>query len=190
MPHHWPSKQVPARPCACAGHDGQRATWCSYSNVAAPWSRKCSSARRSSGAGARSTSPTAGAASPRGRSLLPAYHDPRDEHVGPGVHGIKSALRQARQARAVAGERAMAVGAADAARQYLKAGLLDEIHITSSRPPRRRRPPRPRMQPRGRIRRRHPPPLPRAGAERHTLSRRCSSASAEDDETPCFVRPA
>ena len=40
--------------------------------------------------------------------------------------GIQSALAQA---KAVAGERDIAVSAADVAQQYLKAGLLDEIHI-------------------------------------------------------------
>ncbi len=40
--------------------------------------------------------------------------------------GIESALAQA---RAVAGERDIAVCAADVAQQYLRAGLLDEIHV-------------------------------------------------------------
>lgn len=59
-------------------------------------------------------------------------HHPTDRHVGPGTDGtlvtdgIESALEQA---RALAGERTIAVGAADVAQQYLKAGLLDEIHI-------------------------------------------------------------
>ena len=59
-------------------------------------------------------------------------HKPPKKHVGPGtggtvvMDGIESALEQA---RAVAGGRDIAVSAADVARQYLKAGLLDEIHI-------------------------------------------------------------
>ncbi len=40
--------------------------------------------------------------------------------------GIESALEQA---RAAAGERMIAVGAANVAQQYLKAGLVDEVHI-------------------------------------------------------------
>jgi dihydrofolate reductase len=40
--------------------------------------------------------------------------------------GIESALAQA---RAVAGKRDIAVCAADMAQQYLRAGLLDEIHV-------------------------------------------------------------
>ena len=59
-------------------------------------------------------------------------HNPPDQWVGPGTggtvvtDGIESALEQA---RAVAGDRAVGVGAADVAQQYLKAGLLDEIHL-------------------------------------------------------------
>jgi dihydrofolate reductase len=59
-------------------------------------------------------------------------HNPPDRYIGPGTEGtvvtdgIESALEQA---RAVAGERNIAVGAADVAQQYLKAGLLDEIHL-------------------------------------------------------------
>jgi dihydrofolate reductase len=59
-------------------------------------------------------------------------HNPPDRWVGPGTggtvvtDGIESALEQA---RAVAGDRAVGVGAADVAQQYLRAGLLDEIHL-------------------------------------------------------------
>jgi dihydrofolate reductase len=59
-------------------------------------------------------------------------HAPPEEHVGPGTagtvvtDGIESALEQA---RAVAGARKIAVGAADVAQQYLRAGLVDEVHI-------------------------------------------------------------
>jgi dihydrofolate reductase len=55
-----------------------------------------------------------------------------EQHVGPGSEGtvvsdgIESALEQA---RAVAGDANVAVGAADVAQQYLRAGLLDEIHL-------------------------------------------------------------
>jgi dihydrofolate reductase len=58
--------------------------------------------------------------------------NPPDRWVGPGTggtvvtDGIESALEQA---RAVAGGRPVGVGAADVAQQYLKAGLLDEIHL-------------------------------------------------------------
>jgi dihydrofolate reductase len=59
-------------------------------------------------------------------------HHPPEQWVGPGTNGtavsdgIESALEQA---RAVAGQRDIAVGGANVAQQYLKAGLLDEIHI-------------------------------------------------------------
>lgn len=59
-------------------------------------------------------------------------HTEPDAHVGPGTEGtvvtdgIESALRQA---RAVAGEKKIAVGAADVAQQYLRAGLVEEIHL-------------------------------------------------------------
>jgi dihydrofolate reductase len=59
-------------------------------------------------------------------------HEPPAEHVGPGsegtvvTDGVESALEQA---RAVAGEKTIAVGAADVAQQYLRAGLVDEIHL-------------------------------------------------------------
>jgi dihydrofolate reductase len=69
---------------------------------------------------------------PVGAPFFLLTHDPPDQHVGPGTDGtvvtdgIESALEQA---RAVAGEQTIAVAAADVAQQYLKAGLLDEIHI-------------------------------------------------------------
>jgi dihydrofolate reductase len=59
-------------------------------------------------------------------------HVPPDKHVGPGTdgivvtNGIHSALKQA---RALAGDKSIAVGAADVAQQYLRAGLVDEIHV-------------------------------------------------------------
>ena len=69
---------------------------------------------------------------PIGAPFFLLTHHPPAEHVGPGsdgtvvTDGIESALEQA---RAVAGEKTIAVGAADVAQQYLRAGLLDEIHI-------------------------------------------------------------
>jgi dihydrofolate reductase len=69
---------------------------------------------------------------PLGAPFFLLTHEPPIQHVGPGTggtavtDGIESALEQA---RAVAGDRAIAVGAADVAQQYLKAGLLDEIHL-------------------------------------------------------------
>jgi len=69
---------------------------------------------------------------PMGVPFFVLTHSPPGEHVGPGTDGtavtdgIESALEQA---RAVAGDRPIAVGAADVAQQYLRAGLLDEIHI-------------------------------------------------------------
>jgi len=69
---------------------------------------------------------------PVGAPFFLLTHDPPDRYVGPGTDGtvvtdgIESALQQA---RAVAGERDIAVGAADVAQQYLRAGLLDEIHV-------------------------------------------------------------
>ncbi len=59
-------------------------------------------------------------------------HHPPDRHVGPGTggtvvtEGIQNALEQARE---VAGGRDIAVGAAEVAQQFLRAGLLDEIHL-------------------------------------------------------------
>src|ERR1022692_1671799 len=69
---------------------------------------------------------------PVGAPFFLLTRDPPDQHVGPGTSGtvvtdgIESALEQA---RAIAGERTVAVGAANVAQQYLKAGLLDELHI-------------------------------------------------------------
>jgi dihydrofolate reductase len=69
---------------------------------------------------------------PLGAPFFLLTHTPPDRHVGPGTDGtvvtdgIESALAQA---RAVAGERDIAVCAADVAQQYLRAGLLDEIDI-------------------------------------------------------------
>ena len=69
---------------------------------------------------------------PLGAPFFLLTHTPPKRHVGPGTDGtvvtdgIESALEQA---RAVAGGRDIAICAADVAGQYLRAGLLDEIHI-------------------------------------------------------------
>lgn len=69
---------------------------------------------------------------PLGAPFFLLTHKPPVRHVGPGTdgtvvtEGIESALAQA---RAVAGEQNIAVGAANVAQQYLRAGLLDEIHV-------------------------------------------------------------
>ncbi len=69
---------------------------------------------------------------PLGAPFFLLTHNPPELHVGPGTggtvvtDGIESALEQA---RAVAGELDIAVCAADVARQYLSAGLVDEIHV-------------------------------------------------------------
>lgn len=69
---------------------------------------------------------------PVGAPFFLLTHEAPDQHVGPGTggtvvtDGIESALEQARR---VAGERDISVGAANVAQQYLKAGLLDEIHL-------------------------------------------------------------
>jgi dihydrofolate reductase len=69
---------------------------------------------------------------PFGVPFFVLSHRPVERWVGPGTEGtavydgIDSALRQA---RAVAGDRDIAVGAADVAQQFLRAGLLDEIRI-------------------------------------------------------------
>jgi dihydrofolate reductase len=69
---------------------------------------------------------------PLGCPFFVLTHDPPAEWVGHGTggtvvtDGIESALEQA---RAVAGGRDIALAAAGVAQQYLKAGLLDEIHL-------------------------------------------------------------
>ena len=69
---------------------------------------------------------------PTGAPFFLLTHDPPDRHVGPGsegtvvTDGIESALEQA---RAIAGDRDIAVCAASVAQQYLRAGLLDLIHL-------------------------------------------------------------
>jgi dihydrofolate reductase len=69
---------------------------------------------------------------PVGAPFFLLTHNPPKQWVGPGTNGIvvtegiESALEQA---RAVAGERAIGVSSADVAQQFLRAGLLDEIHI-------------------------------------------------------------
>jgi dihydrofolate reductase len=70
---------------------------------------------------------------PLGAPFFLLTHRPVDRYVGPGTDGtvvndgIHSALDQA---RAVAGDRPIVVGAADVAQQYLKAGLVGEIHVS------------------------------------------------------------
>lgn len=69
---------------------------------------------------------------PLGCPFFVLTHNPPDRWVGPGTSGtavtdgIESALRQA---RAVAGDRVISVGAASVAQQFLRAGLLDEIRL-------------------------------------------------------------
>jgi dihydrofolate reductase len=69
---------------------------------------------------------------PMGVPFFLLTHNPPDRWTGPGTGGtvvtggIEAALKQA---RAVAGDRDIGVCAADVAQQYLKGGLLDEIHI-------------------------------------------------------------
>lgn len=69
---------------------------------------------------------------PLGAPFFLLTHDPPDHDVGPGTggtvvtDGIESALAQAQR---VAGERDVRVGAANVAQQFLREGLLDEIHI-------------------------------------------------------------
>jgi dihydrofolate reductase len=69
---------------------------------------------------------------PVGAPFFVLTHSAPGQWVGPGTDGtvvtdgIESALEQA---RAVAGDKAVAVGAADVAQQYLRAGLVDELHI-------------------------------------------------------------
>jgi dihydrofolate reductase len=69
---------------------------------------------------------------PVGAPFFLLTHTTPDQWVGPGTvgtvvtAGIESALEQA---RAVAGDRTISVGAADVAQQYLRAGLLDEIYL-------------------------------------------------------------
>ena len=69
---------------------------------------------------------------PLGVPFFVLTHARPDRHVGPGTEGtavtdgIGSALEQA---RAVAGDRDISVGAANVAQQFLRAGLLDEVHI-------------------------------------------------------------
>jgi dihydrofolate reductase len=59
-------------------------------------------------------------------------HNQPDQWVGPGTggtvvtDGIESALEQA---RAVARDRDISINSANVAQQYLKAGLLDEVHM-------------------------------------------------------------
>src|SRR5258708_39672879 len=69
---------------------------------------------------------------PMGVPFFLLTHNPPDRWTGPGTGGtvvtggIEAALKQA---RAGAGDRDIGVCAADVAQQFLKGGLLDEIHI-------------------------------------------------------------
>jgi dihydrofolate reductase len=69
---------------------------------------------------------------PVGAPFFLLTHNPPEENDCPGTDGtavtdgIQSALEQA---RSVAGERKIAVGAANVAQQYLRAGLVDEIQL-------------------------------------------------------------
>jgi dihydrofolate reductase len=67
---------------------------------------------------------------PLGVPFFVLTHEPPDTDPGEGTFitdGIESALEQA---RAVAGDKKIAVCAADVAQQYLAAGLLDEIQVS------------------------------------------------------------
>jgi dihydrofolate reductase len=67
---------------------------------------------------------------PLGVPFFVLTHDPPDVDPGEGsfvTDGIESALEQA---RAVAGDKKVALCAADVAQQYLAAGLLDEIQVS------------------------------------------------------------
>jgi dihydrofolate reductase len=69
---------------------------------------------------------------PAGVPFFLLTHNPPGKWVGPGTGGtvvsggIESALEQA---RAVAGGRPVSINSAIVAQQYLKAGLLDEVHM-------------------------------------------------------------
>lgn len=69
---------------------------------------------------------------PVGAPFFLLTHDPPSQFVGPGTEGtvvtdgIDKALELAQE---VAGSRAVAVGSANVAQQYLRAGLLDEINL-------------------------------------------------------------
>jgi dihydrofolate reductase len=69
---------------------------------------------------------------PLGAPFFVLTHRPVEAHVGPGTTGtvVPGGVREALAlAREVAGDRPVAVGAADVARQFLAAGLVDEIHL-------------------------------------------------------------
>jgi len=69
---------------------------------------------------------------PLGAPFFLLTHRPVGAHVGPGTGGtvVTGGIEEAlRLARAVAGDRDISVGAADVARQFLRAGLLDAIHV-------------------------------------------------------------
>jgi len=69
---------------------------------------------------------------PAGAPFFVLTHRPVDRHVGPGTAGtaVTDGIHRAlAQARAVAGDRPIAIGSADFAQQYLNAGLVDEIVI-------------------------------------------------------------
>lgn len=69
---------------------------------------------------------------PVGAPFFVLTHNAPERWVGPGTQGtavtdgIYSALEKA---QAVAGSRPVSVGAADVAQQYLRAGLVDEVHV-------------------------------------------------------------
>lgn len=68
---------------------------------------------------------------PIGCPFFVLTHEPPDRWVGAGggtvvTDGVESALAQARD---VAGDRVISVGAANTAQQFLMAGLLDEIRL-------------------------------------------------------------
>jgi len=69
---------------------------------------------------------------PLGAPFFVLTHRPVGRHVGPGTEGtvVTDGIEEAlRRARAVAGDRDISVGAADVAQQFLRAGLVDVIHL-------------------------------------------------------------
>lgn len=69
---------------------------------------------------------------PLGAPFFVLTREPPPAHVGPGTEGtaVTGGIHEALElARATAGERDIAVGAADVMQQYLRAGLLEEIHL-------------------------------------------------------------
>jgi len=69
---------------------------------------------------------------PLGVPFFVLSHRPVPAHVGPGTdgHAVAGTIEDAlASARAVAGGRAVAVGAASVAQQFIRAGLLDELQL-------------------------------------------------------------